>query len=121
MIIDKFGRVATSERGGLTYELKRRIDSTGLPTTPDGDYNIENKRLRNVATALEDADCVNKVYVDMSIDALTREIKSYIYAELRKVTTATHITVDEAKAQLTQELLMLTSRIDKVEQKLQTT
>lgn len=60
---DKFGRHISTSRDS-TQHLSTSNSSRGIPLTSDGQYNIEDKRLSNVHTPIDDSDGVNKVYVD---------------------------------------------------------
>jgi hypothetical protein len=61
MSVDKFGRhlsVGQSQRGPK---------GDGFEHTPDGNFNIQNKRLCNVANAVDNKDCVNLETLNLSL------------------------------------------------------
>ena len=56
MSVDVFGRVLDNKRGGSGA---RGPPGEGFQRTPDGDFDINRKRLCNVAAPLEESDAVN--------------------------------------------------------------
>lgn len=60
MTIDKFGR---SLKASSSKNLKG-LKGEGFNLTPDGDYDMQNKKLCNLASPLQEADAVTKSYVD---------------------------------------------------------
>lgn len=60
MTIDKFGR---SLKASSSKNLKG-LKGEGFNLTPDGDYDMQNKKLCNLASPLQAADAATKSYVD---------------------------------------------------------
>lgn len=56
MSVDKFGRYTESGVRSRSYDKEAH---TGLPLTPEGDYNISNKRLRYVNDPQDSSDAIN--------------------------------------------------------------
>lgn len=91
MNIDKFGRHLAV---GVTHQTNtdkfgRHISTDSdlshrplappaflLPLTADGDYSVENRRLCNVRSPIEETDCANKGYVDDSLEDLRKLIST---------------------------------------------
>ena len=69
MSVDKFGRY----RGKGTPVRGR--PGVGFVLTAEGDYSIQNKRLKNVASPNDPADVATKVYVDKLHTDNLRELK----------------------------------------------
>lgn len=59
MVVDKFGREYSPLRLG-GGQMIRGPPGTGFKLTSSGDYNIEHKRICNVANPIDDTDAVNK-------------------------------------------------------------
>lgn len=60
MSIDKFGRTLHTTR----IRAARGPPGVGYKLTADGDYDIENKRLKNINYPIDELDACNKKYVD---------------------------------------------------------
>ena len=69
MVVDKFGRGSSSSRTPL-----RGLPGAGFKLTAEGNFDISNKLLRNVATALDTCDAVNKKLLDENINYLYTKI-----------------------------------------------
>ena len=64
MSVDKFGRFSKRAR------LSVSSGAQGFKLTADGDYDVENKRIKNLENPVENHDAINKRYIDNQIDAL---------------------------------------------------
>lgn len=74
MSVDKFGRhliVGQSQRGPK---------GEGFEHTSDGDFNIQNKRLCNVANAVDSKDCVNLETLNLSLTNTSNTINETLKA-----------------------------------------
>jgi hypothetical protein len=71
MNVDKFGRHST--KGAMT-KLLRGPPGQGFTLTKDGDFNIENKRLTNVAEPKEEADAATIKFVKNEGNNLGRRV-----------------------------------------------
>lgn len=71
MSVDKFGR--HHARRNTEILLRRR--RAGFKLTPEGDFNIGNKRLRYVNDPIESNDCVTKKYADDLTSQLRKKIE----------------------------------------------
>jgi septal ring factor EnvC (AmiA/AmiB activator) len=73
MPIDKFGRhICGSTHASIPH---RQVT---FPLTADGNYNIENRRLCNVAGAMEGGDCCNKSYVDNGLEDVLQKLNNQL-------------------------------------------
>lgn len=52
MSVDKFGRYTE-------FGVRSRLNDTGFPVTPEGDYNVSNKRLKHVNDPQDNSDAIN--------------------------------------------------------------
>lgn len=69
MSVDKFGRHSSKRnRGG--HEERGESAKVDLKLTGDGDYNMQNKRIRNVIDPYWGSDVATKQYVDRCISEL---------------------------------------------------
>ena len=60
-MVDKFG--ATSDSLGSDMIIRGR-PGIGFKLTEDGDFDLGNKRLRNIAIPVEETDAISKKYYD---------------------------------------------------------
>ena len=81
MSVDKFGRY--SEFGGKSTYFGKR---DGLPLTPDGDYDISNKRLKHVNDPKDEKDAINLKHLK-SETSIALKLKGDIYdANFHRIT-----------------------------------
>lgn len=62
MSIDKFGRF--KHKNTRIIPIRQKNPNYGFKLTPDGDFDMENKRIRNVLEPIESNDAINKKYLD---------------------------------------------------------
>lgn len=67
MSVDKFGRYTEF---GVRSRSNDKEAHTGFPVTPEGDYNVSNKRLKYVNDPQDDSDAIN-------LKTLTSEMTTY--------------------------------------------
>ena len=53
---------------GKIVEIVKGLPGVGFKLTDDGDYDIQNKKLRNVASPQTNNDATTKIYVDTEVD-----------------------------------------------------
>ena len=53
---------------GKIIEIVKGLPGVGFKLTDDGDYDIQNKKLRNVASPQTNNDATTKIYVDIEVD-----------------------------------------------------
>lgn len=80
MTVDKFGHYYNQK---FTSEIKRKHFLKNFGVSLDGNnINIENKRIKNLASPLEGLDAVNKNYVNSQIRHMQEHIKRGIGEEV---------------------------------------
>lgn len=79
MSVDKFGRQSNSR---LRTAGQRGPPGVGFNVTESGDYDIDKKRLTNVAAPLHDTDATNRVYVEKLFTSLNNAVKATTYDPL---------------------------------------
>ena len=83
MSIDKFGRSALSAHHDRYHSVERFIVS--FPKTPNGNYDIENRRLSNVADGADPSDCVTKKQLDDLSKSVKTELETFKNDVLAKI------------------------------------
>lgn len=68
--MNKFGHSLSSSR----RNYHQIIRSSALPTTAEGDYNVENRRLCNLGMPRDDNDASSKKYVDLATENLYNKV-----------------------------------------------
>lgn len=91
MSIDKFGR------SGEWRERKilRGAPGEGFNLTGQGDYDLKNKRIINIAQPIENFDVVSKQYVDSETQKVKRECVKYNINNLTEINIQIKILKDE--------------------------
>ena len=98
MAIDKFGRTpkrigaagergprgAVGEKGPIGPRGPPGITGMGFLLNEHGNYNMKQKRLKNVGMPWEDTDAASKAYVDKQIPESMQAIKDEIIAYVNK-------------------------------------
>lgn len=95
MNTDKFGRYVNS--GKVDFAVQRIYQKRpigGFTLTANADLDVCNKRIKNVATPLDEQDVVNKIYLDRKIEKLTSLITTSINTNKSEgnITTTTNNT-----------------------------
>lgn len=103
MSVDKFGRYYSPKKN---YDIIKRKNATkefDIIMDIDNNFNVQNKRIKNIANAVEEKDAVSKAFLLTQIDQTKAEIlnssrkyHSYIEGELASL----HIKVSDLKTSL---------------------
>ena len=76
MVLNKFGQSDTAAATSSSSALTRGPRGIGFKFTSEGDYDIENKRLKLVREPLDHTDAVNKQYLDEAIATYSKDLTS---------------------------------------------
>lgn len=112
--IDKFGRHLTKFK--IDKSLTRYPN---LQTSVDGHYNFQNKRLSNIQSPVEAADCANKGYVDNKFTEFDKIIKHTKLPQFKHVSDLAKLQIDvdslkQSIASNTHSITDLTSTINQL-------
>ena len=113
MVVDKFGRGSSSSRTPL-----RGLPGAGFKLTKEGDFDISNKLLRNVATALSESDAVNKKLLDDRIRHIYSTIQTMLKNSIPPLEASRERTetllqqLNEADTKLATEIALLRSVVN---------
>lgn len=103
MNIDKFGR--SMIRGANSHQAMS-LKPQGFPRTSDGNYDVENLRLQNLAAPLLPKDASSKQYVDELVEKIEHQQDS-LRERVRKL--------EEMAEKLTESSPRLQQRIARIE------
>jgi hypothetical protein len=76
MSVSKFGSVFQKDGKLVNFNSLRGPKGNGFKILSDGNFDIENKTLKNVQNPLDDFDVATKLYVDLMAISLKEEIQS---------------------------------------------
>lgn len=112
MSVDVFGRSLNRTT------FKRGPPGIGFRITRDGQYDLENKRLCNIAAAEEDNDAVNLTLLTNKLSdtiKLLQEGLDGLKIRLLNVTNALRIDAEHAQKLITDQQTQLDSRLTRIE------
>lgn len=98
--------------------LNRGPPGIGFRITRDGQYDLENKRLCNIAAAEEDNDAVNLTLLTNKLNdtiKLLQEGLDGLKIRLLNVTNALRIDVEQSQTLITDQQAQLDSRLTRIE------
>lgn len=72
MTLDKFGRSSKQ-----TYKIIKTTSGISITQNENGDFDMQNKILVNLKSPENEADAVNRLYLDKKINQLTEEYKIF--------------------------------------------
>lgn len=90
MTVDKFGRHYSKQKYNSDVLKKNVPQILGIIVDRDNNLNIQNKRIKNVAPPREEADAVNKAYLQIQINRTQDQLKRGINTEVLSVRNHIH-------------------------------
>lgn len=85
MSIDKFGRQMVKRGGGV--DNMRGPKGDGFHFTSDGSYDIQNKRITNIASAIDPTDAVNLNLLRSKLTTLETDVSNSVHTKISNVET----------------------------------
>lgn len=81
MSVDKFGRYS-KQKYNCDILKKNASKIIGIIVDSDNNLNVQNKRIKNLEIPREDADAVNKLYVQTEINRTQSQLKRGLSTEV---------------------------------------
>lgn len=81
MSVDKFGRYSKQKYNCDIFK-KNASKIIGIIVDSDNNINVQNKRIKNLGVPREDADAVNKVYLQTEINRTQDQLKRGLNTEV---------------------------------------
>lgn len=84
MSVDKFGRY--SKQKFSSSILKKNVPRiVGIIVDNDSSLNVQNKRIKNLGIPRDEADAINKGYLQAEVNRIQDEIKSGLNTEILNI------------------------------------
>ena len=83
MSINKFGHYLNDTSSIIS--IKNAPKLLGLYMDKDNNIDVQNKRIRNVASALEENDVVNKMFLQSYTEKMQKETIDYLKSDIEEI------------------------------------
>lgn len=110
--IDKFGR----RRGGDGRTVIRGPPGVGFKLTPDKQFDIQYKRLKNIGDPIDQTDGVTRMYVDELMQERFDAYSKFIHKKITDLVDTVRQNINKEVETVKREQDTLVTRVAKVEQ-----
>lgn len=83
MSLDKFGHYLNDTSGIISVKNVPKL--LGFYMDVDNNINVQNKRIKNIAKALEDNDAVSKLFLQSQVEKMQEEINKRLQEEVNEI------------------------------------
>lgn len=84
MSVDKFGHYL-NDTSSSTISIQNAPKLLGFFMDTDNNIDVQNKRIKNVAKALEEDDVINKVFLQTQIEKTENKLIKYFKEDANKI------------------------------------